>query len=134
MAMLLRHLAATLLPLASTAAGVVAVGVAVQLPSAPSLHLNAPVVAAPVASSGSPVAVVRAVGLTSASKPKPRANRPVVSRPIVIPAAGPLPVRPTVTTTAPETSIPVSNLKPPTQEDAAPSTPAVTEPAPAPAP
>jgi hypothetical protein len=53
--LLLRHLAAAVLPLASTVAGIVAVGIAVQLPSGPPAGVEVPRVQAPVGP-GRPVA------------------------------------------------------------------------------
>ena len=133
--MLLRHLAATLLPLASTAAGVVAVGVAVQLPAAPPQRFTAPVVTTPVGPESPVVARVERV-----ATPKHARRQPVVGQARVRSRAVAAPVRPRpatapqeTTTTPPEASIPVPSATP-RPEEATPLTPPVEQPQPEPEP
>jgi hypothetical protein len=119
MPLLLRHLAAAVLPLASAAAGIVAVGIAVQLPSGPPAHVSVPLVQAPV----SPEQAVRS-GLRPTARPEPPPPRRRM-RPLVVPERASAPAtpseraQPNVAEPVPA-SLPVPAGKPAPSEEQAP--------------
>src|SRR4051794_29622368 len=120
---LLRHLAATILPLASTAAGIVAVGVAVQFPAGPAERISVPNVAS--ATAPRPAIVSR----VAPAPPRVTVRLPTrsvvrASRPFVVVTPGPAAVPAAVADES--ASFPVSNRNPLLPEDeAAPLTPPV---------
>jgi hypothetical protein len=119
---LLRHLAAAMLPLASTAAGIVAVGIAVQLSTGPPDRVAVPLVQTP-AGPRAPV-LSRVLPVQPVAPPTPRKALPVVApRPAFVATTRTVAATPPVEPVAP--SEPVPATKPaPSEEQAAVAAPA----------
>lgn len=135
MPQIFRHLAAAVLPLSATAAGILAVGIAVQLPRGPSAIVSAPPVVSPLEPTPAVVAhlpsttkrpvpptVARQSALTTQSSGVVTTATSQSSAPSA-PAAAP-PTEPTTSSTQ-QPSLPRSTRKPRVAEEAAALTPPV---------